>query len=246
MEDDFREDEWHTSHFDIIEDYDGEIPQHVVVYLNGVKSEKTADAVCRFLQPQDKRIRGLDVGCGTGNHALALQELIPNSSIDGLDLSDRQLQRARDKGFPNLLVKAPMYNTGLSSSSYDFVVAVNSVHHLSSRKRQRDTFHEFWRILKPNGIAIIHEINVTNPLMRFYMKTVFPRTRSIDDGTELFLRSLPFDVAEFRPLEVEHFTFVPDFTPGFLMRPMIKIDYVLSRSIVAKFGAHVMWVIQKT
>lgn len=236
---------WHTSHFDLMLDYDGELPQHVVTYLNNVKTEKTADAI-RALRDQTEDLVGLDVGCGTGNHALTLQELIPNCLIDGLDVSQRQLNMAREKGFPNRLVHAPMFDTGLADESYDFVVAVNSIHHLQSRDQQTRAFQEFHRLLRPNGIVVVHEINVTNPLMRFYMRHVFPRTRSIDNGTELFLTSLPINQERLIVRMTDHFTFVPDFTPQFLMGPLVALDKRLSRSYLSKLGAHVMWVLQRS
>jgi SAM-dependent methyltransferase len=236
--------QWHTSHFDLLDDYDGELPEHVVNYLNDVKTLKTANVVRKF-GTSTGLMKGLDVGCGTGNHALSLQELIPGCTVDGLDVSTRQLNKAREKGFPNQLIHAPMYATGIPDESYDFIVAVNSIHHLKTRQLQRESFSEFHRILKPRGILVVHEMNVSNILMRLYMKYVFPHTRSIDDGTELFLRELPFGEDEFDVCEVDFFTFVPDFTPRLLMGSMVAMDKRLSRGRLSKFGAHVMWVLER-
>jgi len=236
--------DWHKSHFDLVEDYDGEIPLHVMDYLNDRKTNKTVAAIKQELGLQTA-LEGLDVGCGTGNHALTIQSLLPNAQIHGLDTSKRQLDRAREKGFPNRLLHAPMWETNLENDSLDFVVAVNSIHHLPTRNHQEQTMVEFMRILRPGGIVIIHEINVTNPVMAAYVRYVFPRTRNIDDGSELFLKKPPLSSADWRLVSEDQFTFVPDFTPRWLMGVAKRMDLRLSNSRLRTLGAHIMWVLRK-
>jgi SAM-dependent methyltransferase len=236
---------WHTSHFDLLEDYDGEIPTHVALYLNDVKTRRTINAITSHF-PVGSRIEGLDVGCGTGVHALTLQKLLGSAVVHGLDGSKKQLDKARAKGFPNNLIHADMASTGLSDSCFDFIVAVNSLHHLPSHNIQFQTLSEFERLLRPNGLLLIHEISIRNPIMRFYMKIVFPRTRSIDNGTEIFLKHPPIGTSAFETIKTAYFTFVPDFTPKFLMPIARRIDSVLSNSPVSKMGAHVFWVLRNT
>jgi SAM-dependent methyltransferase len=233
---------WHISHFDLMDDYDGEIPSHVAIYLNDLKTKKTIDAIMSFL-PHSESLVGLDVGCGTGDHALTIQERLPNSVVHGLDGSSKQLERAKEKNFPNKLIHASMNATGLQNDCVDFIVAVNSIHHLPSIESQRDAFREFSRILNHNGILIIHEISVRNPLMRIYMKLIFPRTRSIDNGTEIFMREPPIENSNFTIVDTTYFTFVPDFTPRWLMPMAIKLDKILSRSRLRFLGAHVLWIL---
>lgn len=237
--------DWHKSHFDLVEDYDGEIPLHVMEYLNLRKTNKTVAAIERELGSWSS-LEGLDVGCGTGTHALTIQALLPNAHVHGLDASSRQLDRAQEKGFPNRLIHAPMWETNLETDSLDFVVAVNSIHHLPTRNHQEQTMVEFHRILRPGGIVIIHEINVTNPVMAAYVRYVFPRTRNIDDGSELFLKRPPGSSANLRLVGEDRFTFVPDFTPRWLMGIAERIDIRLSSSRLRVLGAHVMWVLKKS
>ena len=235
---------WHVSHFDLLDDYDGEIPSHVAKYLNDVKTKRTVDAIVSHF-PANSHLDGLDVGCGTGDHALTIQTMLGTAIVHGLDGSRKQLENAKAKGFPNKLIHANMTATGLPNNSVDFIVAVNSLHHLPSSEVQLLALEEFERILRPNGLLLIHEISIRNPVMRLYMKLVFPRTRSIDNGSEIFLKRPPLGSNSLVIIQTHYFTFVPDFTPKFFMPLAMKVDRVLSRTRLSILGAHVFWVLRK-
>jgi len=130
-------------------------------------------------------------------------------------------------------------------NSYDFSYAINSIHHLPSKQDQAKTLDEVFRILKPGGIFTIHEINIKNPLIRFYVNYIFPRIRNIDDGSEIWLTEKRVRKSNFVIEKIDYFTFIPDFTPKFLMSTMVVIDKVLSHSPLSIFGAHVMYVLKK-
>jgi len=60
---------------------------------------------CDFLEKElnfDKSLKILDVGCGTGRHAIELTKR--GYSVTGVDLSESQLQRAREKAKENHLI----------------------------------------------------------------------------------------------------------------------------------------------
>ena len=62
------------------------------VFVQGTVGE------CGFIEKElnfDKSLRILDVGCGTGRHAIELSKR--GYSVTGIDLSESQLQKARDK-----------------------------------------------------------------------------------------------------------------------------------------------------
>ncbi|ASB48172.1 class I SAM-dependent methyltransferase [Alkalitalea saponilacus] len=59
---------------------------------------------CDFIEKElkyDKSLKILDVGCGTGRHAIELTKR--GYSVTGIDLSESQLQRAREKAKENNL-----------------------------------------------------------------------------------------------------------------------------------------------
>jgi len=84
-------------------------------------------------------------------------------------------------------------------------------------------------------------------VLRLYMDCIFPRIRRIDDGHEIWLRPqrLP-DVSEFDIMEVDYFTFMPDFTPEFAFKTMRAVERVLEGTSLAPFGAHFAAVLRRT
>jgi SAM-dependent methyltransferase len=132
------------------------------------------------------------------------------------------------------------------NESFDFAYAVNIVHHLPSREHQRLALCEAARVLKPGGVFFLHEINVINPLFRFYMGYVFPLIKRIDEGTELWLDPARLPQADGLRLElVSYFTFIPDFVPRPLMRFLLPVEHRLEASRWAPYSAHFMAVLRK-
>ncbi|MDA3781110.1 MAG: class I SAM-dependent methyltransferase [Bacteroidales bacterium] len=59
---------------------------------------------CDFIEKEinyDKTIKILDIGCGTGRHSIELSKR--GYSVTGIDLSESQLQRAKEKAFAQSL-----------------------------------------------------------------------------------------------------------------------------------------------
>ncbi|MCU7834268.1 MAG: class I SAM-dependent methyltransferase [gamma proteobacterium symbiont of Taylorina sp.] len=236
------------NHFDTIDNYDDEIPAHIARYLREVKSQKIITILKQFLNDKKSsgQLNGIDLGCGTGEYVKYLQEKDLILSIDGLDFSKKQLELAKQKGLKNHFIHDSMSHiSNAKDCYYDFSYAINSIHHLPSKEEQSKTLDEVFRILKPGGIFIIHEINIKNPLIRFYVNYIFPRIRNIDDGSEIWLTEKLVKECHFIIEQIDYFTFIPDFTPEFLMGTMITLDKILSHSPLSVFGAHVMYVLKK-
>jgi SAM-dependent methyltransferase len=124
---------------------------------------------------------------------------------------------------------------------------VNVLHHLPSRDHQHRAFGEIARVLKPGGLFLLHEINVTNPLFRFYMGYVFPLIRQIDEGTERWIDpEAPPTSAGLRRIGVQYFTFVPDFLPQRLLRSALPLEARLERSALARYSAHYMLTFERS
>lgn len=234
------------NHFDNIDNYDDEIPAHIASYLLEIKTQKI-NAILEPLATQtNERLKGIDLGCGTGEYVKYLEDKNSTLSIDGLDFSEKQLEHARQKGLKNTFIHDSMSHiTGAKDESYDFSYAINSLHHLPSKDEQKKTLAEIYRLLKPGGVFIIHEINIKNPVIRFYVNYIFPRLRNIDDGSEIWLTEKLVKESPFVIDKIDYFTFIPDFTPLFLMAIMKKIDQLFSHSPLSVFGAHVMFVLKK-
>ncbi len=239
-----------SNRFDAIENYDEEIPKHVAEYLTHVKTDKNLKILAEIIadsNTQENPVKGIDIGCGTGEYIESLQKLCPEMIIDGLDYSEKQIEHAKNKGIKNNFFHSSMSDmSAIENNSYDFSYAINSIHHLPSRQEQINTFNEVYRILKAGGVFIVHEINTKNPIIKFYVDYIFPRIRNIDDGSEIWLTEDIVSKSKFCIEEINYFTFLPDFTPKFLMGLMVKLDKVLSASRLSVFGAHVMYVLKKS
>ena len=103
------------------------------------------------------------------------------------------------------------------------------------------------RVLKPGGLFFLHEINVANPIFRFYMSYVFPLIKRIDEGIEFWLdpENLPLAGTGLCAEEVAYFTFVPDFLPAPMMGRALALEARLEASRWRRYSAHYMVVLRK-
>jgi SAM-dependent methyltransferase/uncharacterized membrane protein YbhN (UPF0104 family) len=217
------------AHFDrVSEVYDAEIPLHVRDYL----VRKKADLIAAQLNGRPRL--GLDLGCGRGYY---LEELRSRGyHVVGADLSVEQLRTNRSGGGA---VAADAVRLPFSEGTFDFAYSVNLFHHLPSRELQRQGLQEVGRVLKPGGSFFLHEINVMNPLFRFYMGYVFPIVRNIDNGTERWMKP-PTLVGQPGLVlrEVRYFTFIPDFLPRWAVGWAREWEQRLEKSRWAHLSAH--------
>jgi SAM-dependent methyltransferase len=86
---------------------------------------------------------GIEIGCGTG----VSKEFIRAKSFALTDYTDQPWVDCK-------MVDA--LNTPFDSSSFDFVVSSNMIHHVANPMR---LFEEMHRILKPGGFLLVQEIN---------------------------------------------------------------------------------------
>ena len=216
-----------ADHFDALAShYDDELPAHVAAHYLSRK-------VAQLLQAGAAG-RGLEVGCGQGHMAAAVQAA--GAEMVALDRSPRSAQRAAAKGLDAWAADAQSLPFG--DASFDFAYAVNMVHHLK-RGEQDQALAELLRVVRPGAPVVIFEINVRNPLFRFYMRQVFPRTRAIDRGDEEFLDPREFPLpAGARVDDVVYSTFLPDFVPRALLGPARRLEQVLERSPAAPWSIH--------
>ncbi len=111
--------------------------------------------------------RVLDLGCGTGSTALALARMVGSGvHIDGIDISDTQLNHARNKAstvdcqltFHN----CSMDELSFADETFDLVIASMSLHETPEQIRRR-ALAEVSRVLKPGGDFILVEWSRPKP-----------------------------------------------------------------------------------
>jgi len=228
-----------ADHFDdIAAEYEHEIPEHVrrrllkrkVYYMN------------KALPWADGQPRGLDIGCGHGWYACEMARL--GYRMDAVDRSSAQITMARRYAEQHeaacQFTCADAAKLPFDDDTFDFVYAINVLHHVVDADAQLQVFAEIVRVLKPGGVFFLQEVNTLNPLFRFYLGYVFPLIRGIDEGNERWIRPdrLP-SITGARWLEDRvYFTFLPDFVPDYLLERLSGLERRLERSRLRTGSAH--------
>lgn len=229
------------SHFDLIaQGYKENIPQYMVERLLARK----ADVMQNWLEQEGKLKSGigLDIGCG---HGWYLSEMARRGhSMAGCDSSFRQVQQAtsflsKQNVLADLCV-ADVESLPYADNSFHFAFSVNVIHHITRDESRQNTFSEILRVLKPGGIFFLQEINIENPLFRFYMGYIFPLLRDIDEGIERWIppKALPNIEGGKWVKEISYFNFLPDFLPHYLLKALAGFEKYLERSQLRTWSSH--------
>lgn len=228
-----------VGHFDAIAtEYEAQWSPHVWNLL----LDRKLGLISAALPPPPAGL-GLDLGCGLGTQCAEMNRR--GYRVLGVDPAVKLLRSSRARGCAvaaGSAVELP-FRTG----SLDFVYAIGVLHHLAGPDSQRPAYREIARVLKPGGVLLVLESNPHNPLFRFYMGYVFPMIRQIDEGTESWLNpDQTLSPSELALERVTYFTFLPDFTPRFLMGPAMALERLLERGPTRTFSAHYMALLRRT
>ena len=101
----------------------------------------------------------LDVGCGFGGTVASLNERFQDLDLTGLNIDERQLERARQNVKPigsNHIdfVQGDACRLPFADASFDRVLAVECIFHFPSRD---DFFREVRRVLRPGGTLTLSD-----------------------------------------------------------------------------------------
>jgi len=117
--------------------------------------EQIVGAVVELLPPE---ARTLDVGCGYGRVALPLARA--GYAVEGLDLSENLIEAARRvadaEGLACRFTVGSMTSLPYASASFDAILCLwSAFHELLDEEAQTQTVGEMWRVLRPEGLALI-------------------------------------------------------------------------------------------
>ncbi|MBI2775492.1 class I SAM-dependent methyltransferase [Candidatus Dependentiae bacterium] len=131
-------------------------------YFAELKARKLAEW---FPHLATKKISILDFGCGDGMMAGFLPRYFANAQIHGADPSPKSIEIAQ-KNYPefNFLINSETTTSlDYSDDRFDIVYSAGTFHHIPFEMHQ-GYINEIYRILKPDGIFILFELNPLNPL----------------------------------------------------------------------------------
>lgn len=236
-----------NKHFDnIASKYDTLIPEHIRLHLLEKKTELMKKYIYKYF---NNNVKGLDMGCGTGHYLNRMQK--SGFIMSGFDSSKGMVKQSKinNKSIQNQIKTGSIVKIPFNKNKFDFAYCINVLHHLPSLDKQKQALQDIARILRPGGILFIHDMNTDNLLFKIYLKYIFPLTSSIDDDepdlwvSPKWIRKNP--IQELSLLNIEYFTFFPNFLPKFIFKPMIKIEYFLEKITKNRYGAHYMAVLKK-
>jgi len=91
-------------------------------------------AISACIARTQEKIRVLDIGVGTGLELMGIFEKAPNAIITGIDISEKMLDRLKEKYAEYLeqitLVKESFLTFTFGKATYDYIISVMAAHHL--------------------------------------------------------------------------------------------------------------------
>ena len=201
-------------HFDsIASKYSNELPIYFQEYL----LKRKMNYIIKYCKNLKNKI-GLDIGCGQGTYSEYLNKI--SSKMVGIDFS---FNNVKNTLFHNKFgLNCDGTQLPFKSNYFDFCYCINVLHHLPSITLQDNFLKEMIRVVKSGGKIFIFDLSLKNPLFAFYLKYIFPRIRSIDEGDELFFKEKKIVKKTERKTDlifIDYYSFIPDI----ITQPLLNI-----------------------
>jgi 2-polyprenyl-3-methyl-5-hydroxy-6-metoxy-1,4-benzoquinol methylase len=161
---------------------------------------------CDFIEKEinyNKKLKILDIGCGTGRHALELAKR--GYHLTGIDLSDSLLDRAKKKALAqNLHIDFQIQDARKLPFSHEFDLAImlceGAFPLMETDEMNYQILQSAARALKPNGKLIFTTLNGLFPL--FHSVKDFLATQALEGNMVADKNS--FDLMTFRDHSIAH------------------------------------------
>ena len=159
---------------------------------------------------------GLDIGCGVGDITRFIA--LSCRSMTGTDIAEGMCRHARHKQAESTSKFLPALSDVLPfrDSSFDFIISVHVFHHLIEAEVLKKTIREFRRIVKPNGLMVIVDVNPVNPFSRLTQYLMVKR--GVDTGMEKLVYPWTifkeFRASSINPFYYRGYCFVPHLFPS--------------------------------
>jgi ubiquinone/menaquinone biosynthesis C-methylase UbiE len=120
--------------------------------------------------------RFLEVGCGTGNYTIAIQQAT-GCQCWGIDISEEMLAVAKERSTEVVFAPGRAENLGFADGFFDFIFMVDVIHHI---KERAGYYREAFRVLKPGGRICTVTDNTEIIRKREPLSKYFPETQPIE------------------------------------------------------------------
>lgn len=108
---------------------------------------------------QDKAIKVVDLGCGTGTVACCVKKRFPNAEIACVDFSPEMLASAKTKLDQYYDISYHESDVcQFNFTGYDVVLSSLCLHHIGSEKEKTDFFRKVYNGLLPEGVFYIYDV----------------------------------------------------------------------------------------
>lgn len=116
--------------------------------------DEMLEAMMACMRPlRGRKLRAIDVGCGTGAVSALLLRSHPDVELTCLDMTASMLDLAKErlKGHDNVrFVLADIFDFGLDGP-YDLVISSLALHHIVSDQDKKAVYRKIYRALAPGG-----------------------------------------------------------------------------------------------
>lgn len=123
---------------------------------DGKMSAKFKQKIIETAQVKDGDVV-LDVGCGIGTLIKGLKQKAANVKAYGIDISPQMIEECKKRYLDINFAVSSGEQLNFEDNSVDLVTICCVLHHLHN---PHNFFKEIYRILKPNGVLIINDINL--------------------------------------------------------------------------------------
>lgn len=166
----------------------------------------------------------LDIGCGTGNYTLALQQ--KGLDMIGVEPSTQMLETAKARGQAIDWRQGKAEAIPLAEASVDRAVAVLTLHHWTDLT---SGFQEVYRVLKPGGKWVILAAT-PHQTAKYWVTHYFPKMiqKSVEQLPSMDQITQAFSAAGFEQIELETYEVHDELEDLFLYagknRPWLYFD----------------------